>query len=222
MKLAGAPVLALAALVLAAPLRAQDSSAVSPITLQAGPSLGVELGFSRASFRGSGASGTRSSNGAVAGAWFRLPLARWLSVQPGLRLVSRGGAGTIPSLAGPVDFEVDLVYLDMPLLLRARLPGISRTNLVLLLGPAPGARIGCNVDFSQAGSPLARATCDQATTGASFRSWDVALTAGVGIALPVERSEISLEARYARGTRDVIEQTATRNEAFTFTLSVPF
>jgi len=214
----------LAALLGTAPLAlaAQDSTAVSPITMQAGPSLGVELGVSRASFVGPGSTGTRASTGAVAGAWFRLPLSRWLSVQPGIRIVSRGGAGTIGSTIGPVDFELDLVYLDMPLLLRARLPGFARTNLVLVAGPAPAVRIGCNVDFSQAGTPLSRASCADATVNTSFRSWDFALTGGVGIALPVERSEISIEGRYSRGLRDVVDQSDIRNRSFTFTLSVPF
>jgi len=196
---------------------------VSPgwIAAQTGPGLGVELGYSRANFTGADASGATHRDGALAGAWFRLPLSGGIAVQPGITLASRGGTVVVPSSLGTLRLEADLVYMDLPLLLRIRLPGPLDTRFVLLGGGAPSVRIGCNVEVQQPGVPVVRQTCAQ-TSGAAFRGWDVALVAGAGIAIPVERSELSLEVKLQRGLRSVTEGGEVRNQAYTVAVSVPF
>jgi hypothetical protein len=191
-----------------------------PVIAQAGPSLGVELGYSRADFTGADASGVKRRDGAIAGAWFRLPLAAVIAVQPGIGIASRGGAAAVPSPLGTLRLEVDLVYLDLPLLLRATLPGLAGTRFVLLGGGAPSLRIGCNVEVKQTGVPPVRQSCS--ATGASFREWDVALVAGAGIAIPVERSELSIQAKLVRGLRSVSEDSEIRNRTYSISVSVPF
>lgn len=193
----------------------------SPVLAQMGPSLGVELGYSRADFIGADASGVEHREGVVAGAWFRLPLGSGIAVQPGLVMASRGGAVAVPSSSGTTRLEVDLVYLDLPVLLRARLPGVAGANLVVLGGGAPSVSIGCNLEVQQAGVQRTRQPCDE-TAGTSFRVWDLALVAGVGIAIPVERSELSIEAKLVRGLRSVREDSDLRNRTYSVSVSVPF
>jgi Outer membrane protein beta-barrel domain len=195
----------------------------SPLAAQSAASVGVELGYRRADFYGSGVGGTRPRSGAVAGAYFRIPLTSWLAVQPGLLIASKGGASTVTTGTPPVPlrFELDLVYLDVPVLLRARIPAVAGPALVLIAGGGPGVRIGCNVDLTRPGSPLVRTRCDQAT-GATFRTWDVALEGGVGLGIPIERNELSLEARLSRGLRSVSGLAGLKNRGLSLLLSVPF
>ncbi len=202
--------LGLAAALLAAPLAAQQ-----------GTSLGIELGYTRADFIHG--TGVQSREGATAGAFFRVPLASWISLQPGLLIASKGGASatTIDSLPGTSQFDFDLVYLDLPLLLRLRIPALAGTRLILSGGVAPGLRIGCNLELSNGGFVLARESCVQArVTG--LQDWDVAAVGGVGLGVPIERSELALELRYSAGLRPLSDLSGIRNRSVTLLLSVPF
>jgi hypothetical protein len=192
------------------------------LVAQSSLQLGLELGYARADFTGTGAQGITLRQGAVAGAYFRVPLAPWLAVQQGIRIASRGGATTVSDTgATPLRFELDLVYVDFPLVVRARLPGIARTRFVLLGGGGPAVRIGCNVEFSRNGVSLSRTACEQAA-GASFRTWDLFVVGGAGLGIPIERSELALEARLSRGVRSVSDLADIKNRSLDFLLSIPF
>lgn len=196
--------------------------AAAPLAAQSRLSLGVELGYARADFIGKDAAGVTVREGAVAGAYFRVPLASWLAVQQGLLIASKGGATTVQDTAAtPLRFELDLVYLEFPLVFRARIPALAGTRLVLLGGAAPSYRVGCNVEFSRNGFTLTRSACDQATA-ASFRSWDFSLVGGVGLGIPIERSELALEARFTHGLRSVSNLGDIKNRALDLVISIPF
>jgi hypothetical protein len=189
---------------------------------QTRPSLGIELGYARADFVGPGAGGVTQREGAVAGAYFRIPLSGWLALQPGLLISSKGGATEVADTsASPLRLELDLVYLDLPLVLRARLPFLLGTRLIVLGGGAPEARIGCNVESFRNDISLGLSACERAST-ASFRTWDVSVMGGVGLGIPIEKSELAFEARLSRGLRSVTDVGQIYNRSLEFLLSVPF
>ena len=183
--------------------------------------IGVELGYTRASFGGRDSRGVKLHEGAVAGAYFQVELTSWLSIRPGIQIASKGGATSVADSAQPLRFELDLVYVDFPVVLRSRIPAIGRTRLILSGGAVPGLRIGCNVEFSRGGVTLSRNACSDASA-ASFRSWDIELLGGVGFGIPIESSELAVEARFTQGLRSVNNLGDIRNRALTFAISVPF
>jgi hypothetical protein len=185
--------------------------------------IGVELGYTRASFSGRDAGGVTLHEGAVAGAYFQVRLASWLSIRPGIQIASKGGATTVvPSdSTNPVRFDLDLVYLDLPVLLRSRIPAIGRIRLILTGGVVPSVRIGCNVELTNGGTTLARSGCGQASVGI-FRIGDVELLGGLGFGIPIENSELAVEARLTQGLRSVSDIGDIKNRALTFLISVPF
>lgn len=185
--------------------------------------IGVELGYTRASFSGRDSRGVTLHEGAVAGAYFQARLASWLSVRPGLQIASKGGATTVVPLdsLGSARVDLDLVYLDLPVLLRSRIPALGRTRLILTAGMVPSLRIGCNVELSNSSVSLSRTECNQVSLGV-FRTWDVEALGGVGLGIPIERSELALEARLTQGLRSVTEGGDLKNRALTFVISVPF
>jgi hypothetical protein len=199
------------------------STGSDALAAQGRSAIGVELGYTRASFTGRGSRGVTLREGAVAGAYFQVALTSWLAVRPGINLASKGGATEVAPADStvPLRFELDLVYLDFPVVLRARVPAIGRTRLILTGGAVPGVRIGCNVEFSRSGATLVRSQCSDAS-GASFRTWDIELLGGVGFGIPIEGSELALEARYTHGLRSVTTLGDVRNRALTFAISVPF
>lgn len=183
--------------------------------------IGVELGYTRASFSGRNSQGVTLHEGAVAGAYFQVRLASWLAVRPGLQIASKGGATTVvpTDSLGSVRVDLDLVYLDLPVLLRSRIPAFGNTRLILTAGMVPSLRIGCNV--SNASVSLSRNECNQVSLGV-FRTWDVEALGGVGFGIPIERSELALEARFTQGLRSVTDVGDIKNRAVTFVISVPF
>jgi hypothetical protein len=196
--------------------------AIPDVLLAQGRSaIGVELGYTRASFSGRDSRGVTLREGAVAGAYFEVALTSWLAVRPGIQIASKGGATTVANSTQPLRFALDLVYLDFPVVLRSRIPAIGRTRLILSGGAVPGVRIGCNVEFSQAGAASVRTACGDASA-ASFRSWDIELLGGVGFGIPIESSELALEARFTQGLRSVNNLGDIKNRALTFAISVPF
>jgi Outer membrane protein beta-barrel domain len=196
-------------------------SAPRTLTAQARSAIGVELGYTRATFSGRNSGGVTLHEGAVAGGYFQANLTSWLSVRPGIQIASKGGASTLADSAGPVRVDLDLVYLDLPVLLRSRIPAIGRSRVILTGGAVPSLRIGCNVETSRGGVTLARSECGQASV-AIFRTWDVELLAGLGFGIPIESSEFAIEARFTQGFRSVTDIGDIKNRALTFLISVPF
>jgi hypothetical protein len=184
--------------------------------------FGVELGYASADFTGAAASGEDHRDGVVAGAYFRVPLAHWLAVQQGIRIASRGGTTTATDTsATPLRFELDLVYFDFPLVIRARVPALAGARLILLGGAGPAVRIGCNGELFRNGVSETRAACDQATA-ATFQSWDFFVVGGAGIGIPIEQSELAFEVRLSQGLRSVSDATDLKNRSLDFLLSIPF
>lgn len=184
--------------------------------------IGVELGYTRASFNGRNSGGVTLHEGAVAGAYFQVRLASWLALRPGLQIASKGGATTVipANTTDAVRVDLDLVYLDLPVLFRSRLPAIGGTRLILTAGMVPGLRIGCNVELS-GGVAFSRNECSNVSVGV-FRTWDVEALGGVGFGIPIENSELALEARFTQGLRSVTDLGDIKNRALTFVISVPF
>ncbi len=186
-------------------------------------SLGVNLGYTISDFSGPAASGVETRTGATAGAFLQVPLSAWLAVQPGLAISSRGGTTLVSPTGGgsPVRFDLELVYFEVPVLLRARIPIPGRLRLVLTGGGAAGLRIGCNLEISAGGASLLREACGDVTT-TEFRAWDLAWVVGGGLGIPIERSELTLQVRLTQSVRALSADDDFYNRAVSFLVSVPF
>jgi len=186
--------------------------------------IGVELGYSGSDLGGSGAGNIHMRNGALTGVYFFTPLTQFLGAQPELLFTSRGGRTTVRvvSTGELADYNLDLTYIEVPILFRAFVPFPSgRTRLTLLGGMSPAFRIGCTVQLRTSSGEV-RGPC-VAQAGVSIRSFDYSVVAGGGISVRVGRSPVALEGRYTRGFREVISNTAPLlNRSYSVLLSVPF
>ena len=198
---------------------------LSPLRLnaQGRSTIGVELGYTRASFSGRDAGGVTLHEGATAGAYFQVRFFRGLVFRPGIQIASKGGATSVVPAGSttPVRLDLDLVYLDLPLLLRSHLPAFGRTRLILTGGGVPSLRIGCNVDLSDQGVTLSRSECSRANVS-GFRTMDFGVLGGVGFGIPIESSELAIEARVTQSLRSITDFGDIKNRALTFLVSVPF
>lgn len=186
--------------------------------------LGIELGMSLSGFHfersGDGSTGLdEHRNGVVAGATAAYRLGARVGLESGVFWVQKGARGALQGFEEPIDTDVRLSYVQVPLLLRVtpfpRLPA----RLSLAAGPRVSFETGCSMDQGMSSAALVVGCyAPRATT-------DVGFLFGTGVAWPVGAAELMLEVRYDLGLRD-IDTTGTldtRNRGLTLAprLSIP-
>lgn len=185
------------------------------------PAVGVQVGYSRTDLALGGAGNLLTSRqGAITGVYLHFPLSDALAIHPELLFSLKGGS-TVATIAGQgeANIDIELAYIELPLLLRASFPTGS-IRPVLFAGPALAIQIGCDFSFDL-GSDSTRSTCGQDNL-TTVRSWDFGLVGGGGVEKRLRRATVALEARYTLGTRSVLEDVDLKNRAFGLVLAVTF
>jgi hypothetical protein len=183
------------------------------------PAVGVQVGYSRTDLALGGAGNLLTSRqGAITGVYLHFPLRDAVAIRPELLFSLKGGS-TVTTIGGQqANIDIELAYIELPLLLRASFPTGS-IRPVLFAGPALAIQIGC--DFSSdLGGQSRRSTCGDSLT--TVRSWDFGLVGGGGVEKRLRRATVALEARYTVGTRSVLEDLDLKNRAFGLVLAVTF
>jgi outer membrane protein with beta-barrel domain len=184
--------------------------------------VGAQVGFSRSDLRGADAEQLGSREAALTGVYLLLPVSGWLSVRPEVLFALKGGRTDAQVRSGastPSDLE--LAYLEIPLLLRANTTHGSIRPLVFG-GLAPALNIGCDVqstDPSIGGET--RKSCADAGIQ-SVRSVDVGFVAGAGVEFRWPQSALALEARYTGGLQSVISGFDVKNRQIGVLLALTF
>lgn len=184
------------------------------------PAVGAEVGYSRSDLGGADAQRVRSRQGALTGVFLVAPLAGPISLRPEILFALKGGR-TQADVAGggTVELDIELAYIEMPLLLKL---GARRGRFrpMVFGGPAPALQIGCDLQVIDPNTPV-RTTCDQ-TGLPPFRQFDVGLVAGGGLEVRWPQSALALEARYTTGLRSVLDAVDVRNRSFGVVLALTF
>jgi hypothetical protein len=183
------------------------------------PAVGVQVGYSRTDLALSGAGNLlESRQGAITGVYLQFPVRDFLAVRPELLFSLKGGR-TVAT--GQADIDIELAYLELPLLLRVSIPTGS-LRPVLFAGPALAIQIGC--DFtSTLSTDSIRATCGQDSISlTNVRGWDFGVVGGGGVEMRLRRATIALEARYTAGTRSILDDVALKNRSFGLVLALLF
>ncbi len=210
------PILLLLLLLLPTVLTAQEA----PRRRGPRPAVGGEVGYSRSDLRGGDAERVRSRQGALTGVYLQVPLAGPFSFRPEILFALKGGRVQADVEGGvPVELDIGLAYLEMPVLLRAG-PRRGRFRPVVFGGPAPALQIGCDVQIADPNTPVS-ATCDE-TGLPGFRAFDVGLVAGAGLEVRWPQSALALEGRFTTGLRSVLDDLDVKNRSFGVVLSLTF
>jgi hypothetical protein len=182
------------------------------------PAVGVQVGYSRTDLAlGAGGNLLNSRQGAITGVYLQFPVRDFLAIRPELLFSLKGGR-TFANVKGePSDIDIELAYLELPLLLRVSIP-TGAVRPVLFAGPAVAIQIGCDFTFA---IDSTRATCGQDTL-TNVREWDFGVVGGGGLEMRLRRATVALEARYTVGTRSVLEDVALKNRAFGLVLALMF
>lgn len=168
--------------------------------------VGVQVGYSRAAFGGRDGPNLNGRQGALAGAYLTGRLSPGLAIQPELLFALKGGRllGTVDG--APASYDVELAYLEMPVVAKvAPLSGHRTLHPVVFAGPAPSVRIGCDLERSFESGPQ-RTACED-ITGFGFTRLDMGAVVGAGMQLDWAETALAIEVRYTVGLRDALEGT---------------
>jgi hypothetical protein len=182
------------------------------------PAVGVQVGYSRTDLAlGESGNLLNSRQGAITGVYLQFPVRDYLSIRPELLFSLKGGRTVA---AGVADIDIELAYLELPLLLRASIP-TGAVRPVLFAGPSVAIQIGCDFTSTSPSDSTRRATCGQDSL-TNVREWDFGLVGGGGVEMRLRRATVALEARYTVGTRSVLEGIALKNRSFGLVLALLF
>lgn len=201
-------------------LAGQDAS--DGLTPPRGPrkAVGAEVGYSRSDLAGGDARQLKSRQGALTGVFLQMPLGGPLSLRPEVLFALKGGRAQAPlDSTRTVPLEIELAYIEMPVLLRATIPG-GRVRPTIFGGPAPSLQIGCDLRSADPAQPV-QATCGEANF-TLFRDFDIGLVAGAGVEVRWPQSALALEARYNLGLRSLLSDFDVKNRAFGLVLALTF
>ena len=145
----------------------------------------------------------------------------WLALHTGVGYSGKGGVGhsegtdPIGNPTGTSDDTWSFNYLEVPLLLRGRMPAFGTTHVFAELGPMLDFRLSGNFETSPPVIPEFSLT-------SRMNVFDLGFGAGVGLEFRAGPGRLGLETRYTRGFDDLYDVSGTLstiNQAWTFAVS---
>lgn len=158
--------------------------------------------------------------GGAVGASVRFTMLPWLSLQPEVWWIQKGGEGetsiTLASggsiLTSTFRYVHSIPYLEMPLLLRLQRPTRGGFEPFVVAGPTLAARVGGDLNIvtisdvtTSSAQRVQRANIFEnvGPLGPQYRPWDVGLLGGAGVVVGRGRVRANVEVRYERGFVDL-------------------
>ena len=193
-----------------------------PAGAQEGAAVGAQVGYSGADLTGRESDLVESRQGAVTGVYLHLPVNRMASVRPEILFSLKGGR-TLALVNGTTyEVDIELAYLELPLLVRLTLPS-GRFRPAVFGGPSAGLQIGCDFQIGPLNSPAdsSRLTCGERDIS-GVREWDFGWIAGAAVEMHLPRTTLALQGRYSSGFRSVLENVDLRNRGVAVLFGLTF
>jgi Outer membrane protein beta-barrel domain len=184
--------------------------------------FGAQAGYSRADLSG-GADQVERRQGAITGVYLHLPVNSLMSLRPELIFSVKGGRTLVRIRGGDIaDLDIELAYLEMPVLARLVLP-TGRFRPAIFGGPTLGLQIGCDFLFVVPDTTR-RFTCGAEDNPFPVRDLDYGLIGGAAVEMQLPRTTLSLQGRYSAGFRSVLndEDVDLRNRTVALLFALTF
>lgn len=151
--------------------------------------------------------------GFFAGAYGAQGISGNLGLNLGVNYSQKGGQGLTGEPGDIRSFDVDLKYVELPLLVEILLPLGSTWGLVAYGGIAAGFNVGCKAAIGGE----EKVDCKNTELGDAKTEW--AVPAGGGLSYPVgDRDLVVFEVRYSWGISDAVKEQNLRNRGWHFIL----
>jgi len=197
--------------------------AAVPASAESPRHYGVRAGVNLSAFTGSFGDLVEPDNRVAANVAFvyEYDFVPQLSLHTGVGYSGKGGVshsqGTDPE-GNPIGAFADtwsFEYLEVPLLMRGRMPVFGASRAFLELGPMLDFRISGKLGSETPGFP------DESLTS-RMNVFDLGFGAGFGLEIPAGPGRLGIETRYTHGFDDLFDTNGTLttiNQAWTFALS---
>ena len=193
-------------------------SSTAPIGLSGQTTIGVRGGFTSAKVTGHDLTDPTRREGFAIGGFVTLGLGDAFGLDLGATYTQKGVAG----VAGGTEGQIDLDYLEFPLLARVSLPTVGRVSPRLSLGPVLAFEVGCEVTATQVELTITF-ECDDPSLDGDFDtdSFDLGALVGAGASIGLGgRARFSLDVMYNYGLTSIVPDDAqdpNKNRAFMVT-----
>lgn len=177
---------------------------------------GPRVGVSISNLGGDDAPDADSRTGMVVGWSFSVDGGPRWGFQPEFHYWEKGADARLLGF----ERELDVSYLDIPLLLRLDLSPGSRVSPHVLVGPTVGINLTCELR-TLAGPITGTRDCDD-SEGFSVKTLDLGVGAGFGVSMDMGTWKLLADARYGLGLSDIFEDVDMRNRGFGITAGASF
>ncbi len=192
-----------------------------PAVAAAQSTIGFRGGLSLASLGGDDAENFDSKTGLSFGGFFNVPVSDMLGVQVGAGFVQKGAKETELG----IDFEFELGYIEIPLLLTLSPPTSGNVGFTFSVGPAVGFRTGCTFSATDAGVTV-ELDCDDPTINLDLKDFEVGAMVGAGLNIGLTQSiSLVLDVFYNFGITKVDDSGVdddVKNRAFSILAGLSF
>lgn len=162
------------------------------------------------------ATDTDTRTGVVGGLFASFGLGKVLAIRPEVLWAGKGATALDVEGEG-VDLEFELDYVEVPVLLGARLASAGPVRPVLYAGPVVSFETSCEVEASVGGGEAEGVDCDDPEADALERkSTDFGVAFGGGLEVGSGPVVLVLDGRYTLGLVDIddsMDATEVRNRA---------
>jgi len=140
-----------------------------------------------------------TSDGFLGGVHLSFPLGDVLAIAPGLYWVQKGAEATV----GNVENEIELSYLEVPVLGVFRVTGAERAlGVSLFLGPSIAFELSCKESVEIGEDDATETDCDDDPDATERKSVDFGVVFGAGLSYPLtDRVSLALKRRAGPGPR---------------------
>jgi hypothetical protein len=182
-----------------------------------GTALGVWVGATSSTFRGSDAPGPTNLAGFSAGLFTQWHFAQHFALQPELEYTQKGSDEIDVTNAGTVfTMHIRLSYVEIPVLLRAEAVPMGPLTPFVVVGPEVAFKVGCGIVVS---GLQGNYTCSSLPAAQSV---DYGGVAGAGVAFRLGGRMYGLSARYDVGVANAFAGNDAKNRAATLLLGTVF
>ena len=175
---------------------------VTTISVAAQVGYGVKGGLNFANFSGADSDGYQREAGFVGGLYAKFDIGRKLSIQPEVLYSQKGSTGNIPTgdgLGGITKLDIEMDYIEIPLILRYTIPTTGSVE--------PFAYVGASISFITRAEVASKAPGQSWTTIdiANEKSSDLGFVFGGGVELDAGSMDVLFDARLSLGTSGLFE-----------------
>ncbi len=170
---------------------------------------GIKGGINIANLHGADAKDTESITGFAAGAFFILKITDFFAIQPEILLTRKGAEGDTSIYHG----EVELNYIEIPVLLKLSIPAHARIRPSLLIGPALAANLSAR---AKGGSNSIRGETE---IDDWVKDTDFSLVFGADVDFDLGSARLLIDGRYTLGVTS-IDDTDLEKDFKTGALSI--